>query len=135
MNHRFLVLATSACALAVSACASTPAYQKQQALLSDPRMKCAQLELIQKGYNVDPSIHKPGRILATRQFTGGDYLKAAITATVDTTDNSFEMWTRYIRPDQSAVQTLPAPSGRMMLDAMEVEKTCNVATAKSTGIR
>ena len=127
----YVLLVAGAAAIALSgACASTPAFEKQQALLNDPRMRCAQLELVRKGYNVDPSFRRPGRLLATRQFTGGDYLKAAITATVDTTDNSFEMWTRYIRPDETAVPTMPAPSGRMMLDAMEVENTCNTATGK-----
>ncbi len=128
MSNRILVFATAVAALSLGACASSPSYQKQQALLSDPRMKCAQLELIRKGYNVDPSFKRPGRLLATRQFTGGDYLKAAITATIDTSDNSFEMWTRYIRADETTVATLPAPSGRMMLDAMEVENTCTKAS-------
>jgi len=128
MNHRIFVLATSVAALALGACATTPSYQKQRALLNDPRMKCAQLELIRKGYDVDPSFRRPGRLVATRQFTGGNYLTAAITAGIDTTDNSFEMWTRYLRADETSVPTMPAPSGRMMLDAMEVENTCNTAT-------
>lgn len=127
MSSRLIVLATAVGVLAASACASSPAFEHQQALLGDPRMKCAQLELIRKGYDVDPSFRRPGRLLATRQFTGGAYLKAAITASIDTTDNSFEMWTRYIRPDESSPPTLPSPSGRMMLDAMEVENTCNSA--------
>ena len=130
MRNRLYVMAAVASAALAGACASNPSYSKQQALLNDPRMRCAQLELTQKGYDVDPSFRRPGRLLATRQFTGGAYLKAAITAQVDTTDNSFEMWTRYIRPDETSPPTMPAPSGRMMLDAMEVESTCNKAEAK-----
>ncbi len=127
MYTRFVTVAAVAGALALGACASSAAYKKQQADLNDPRMRCAQLELIRKGYNVDASFRRPGRILATRQFTGGAYLKAAITASLDSTNNSFEMWTRYIRPDESSPATLPPPSGRMMLDAMEVEGTCTTA--------
>lgn len=127
-QQRYLTLAAIATVVGLGACASSPSYKEQKAALRDPRMQCAQLELIRKGYNVDASFRKPGRLLATRQFTGGDYLKAAITASVDTTDNTFEMWTRYIRPDESSPPTMPAPSGRMMLDAMEVERTCMVAS-------
>lgn len=127
MQIRLRIIAIAATALLLAACASSPSFARQRALLSDPRMQCAQLELIRKGYNVDPSFRRPGRILATRQFTGGDYLKAAITASVDTTDNTFEMWTRYIRPDETPVTTLPSPSGRLMLDAMEVEGICTSA--------
>lgn len=116
--------ALSAALLGLGACRSTPTFERQQALLNDPRMRCAQLELIRKGYNVDPSFRRPGSLLATRQFSGGAYYKAAITARVDTTDGSFEMWTRYIRPDETSTPTMAAPSGRMMLDAMEVENTC-----------
>jgi hypothetical protein len=125
MRNRFQFVAGAAVVLCAG-CASSPALKGQQALLNDPRMRCAQLELTRKGYNVDPSFRRPGSILATRQFTGGNYLTAAITARVDTTDNSFEMWTRYIRPDETTTPTLQAPGGRMMLDAMEVENTCAV---------
>lgn len=122
--NRVLLATTTAITMALAACRTSPEFERQRSLLNDPRMRCAQTELIRKGYDVDPSFRRPGSLLATRQFTGGSYLKAAITARVDTTDNSFEMWTRYIRPDETTNPALPAPSGRMMLDAMEVENTC-----------
>lgn len=126
-KHKVFAVASTATLLVLGACASNPAYEKQQVLLNDPRMRCAQLELVRKGYNVDPSFSRPGRLLATRQLSEGAFQRAAITAAVDTTDNTFELWTRYIRPDETPVVTAPSPSGRMMLDAMEVENTCSVA--------
>lgn len=119
-----LLLATTVAA--ATACASTP-YTGARAPLNDPRMKCAQLELTTKGYDVDPSFRRPGRLLATRQFTGGNYYRAAITAAIDSVDNSLELWTRYIQPDESPVTAAPAPNGRMMQDAMEIEGRCSAA--------
>lgn len=126
-SSSMLIAAVVAATALSTACRSTPSYERQQALLNDPRMRCAQLELIRKGYDVDPSFRRPGSLLATRQFTGGAYMRAAITARVDTTDNSFEMWTRYVRPDETSNPGAPPPSGRMMLDAMEIENTCDRA--------
>jgi hypothetical protein len=127
MNTRLMLLAATAAATTMGACASSPQYVAQRALLDDPRMKCAQVELVRKGYDVDPSYRRPGRILAVRQFTAGDIYRAAITASIDTVDNTFQMWTRYIRQDETLVPTAPPPSGRMMMDAMEVERICDVA--------
>lgn len=121
--HRVFI---AAALVGSAACASKP-YTGERAPLNDPRMKCAELELITKGYNVDPSFRRPGRLLATRQFTGGSYYRAAITAALDPSDNTLELWTRYIRPDESPVQSSPSPAGRMMLDAMEIEGRCSIA--------
>lgn len=127
MKQNYPLLAGISAAVALGACASSPQYAAQRALLDDPRMKCAQVELVRKGYDVDPSYRRPGRILAVRQFTAGDIYRAAITASIDTVDNTFQMWTRYIRQDETPVPTAPPPSGRMMMDAMEVERVCDVA--------
>ncbi|MGV3709892.1 MAG: hypothetical protein ACO1Q7_13745 [Gemmatimonas sp.] len=127
MRKEVLIIPALSAAMAMGACASSPQFAAQRALLDDPRMKCAQSELIRKGYDVDPSYRRPGRILATRLFTAGDPYKAAITASIDTVDNSFQTWTRYIRPDQTPVPTAAPPTGRMMMDAMEVERVCEEA--------
>lgn len=126
--HRYSTLVAGMLLIAGAAgCASSSARTGARALLDDPRMRCAQTELITKGYQVDPSFRRPGRLLATRQFTGGNYYRAAITAAIDTTDNTFDLWTRYIRPDETTVPSSPPPSGRMMLDAMEIEGRCSTA--------
>ncbi|MEO7997457.1 MAG: hypothetical protein ABI852_08435 [Gemmatimonadaceae bacterium] len=126
--YRFSTLIAGALLVAGAVgCASSSGRAGARAALDDPRMKCAELELVTKGYQVDPSFRRPGRLLATRQFTGGNYYRAAITAAIDTTDNTFDLWTRYIRPDETTVTASPAPTGRMMLDAMEIEGKCTSA--------
>lgn len=127
MNRTSSLVASALLLASAVGCASSNARTGARAALDDPRMKCAQLELVTKGYQVDPSFRRPGRLLATRQFTGGNYYRAAITAAIDSTDNTFDLWTRYIRPDETTVQASPAPSGRMMLDAMEIESKCSTA--------
>jgi hypothetical protein len=109
----------------VAACKSTPVNQAALAELNDPRMKCAQAELATKGYDVDRSFRRPGRIVATRVFTTGDRYRAAISAQLDSTDNALEVWTRVIRRDETPVSpTYILPPNSMVMDALQVENLC-----------
>lgn len=129
MVKRVLSIATAAFLATAAGCRHNGATQAQFASLDDPRMRCASLELSRKGYDVDRSFRRPGRLLATRIFTSGDTYRAAITAQVDSADNALEIWTRVIRRDESPVISAALlPSSSMLADAMEVENRC----AKST---
>lgn len=126
MSRSTMMLAAAAI-LSTGACASSGSRSGDRADLNDPRMKCVEFELFNKGYKVDASFRRPGRWSATRQFTGGNYYRAAISAAIDREDNTLDLWTRYIRPDESTVETLPVPGGTMMTDALEVENKCRNA--------
>jgi hypothetical protein len=118
-------LAVVAGVLAATACKSNPETEAALASLNDPRMRCVQTELTRKGYDVDRSFRRPGRLLATRLFSAGSPYRAAITAQIDSTDNALEVWTRVIRRDESPVVSAALmPSSTMMADAMEVEGVC-----------
>ena len=120
---RATILFAAATLLVASGCASFKSRSGDRANLNDPRMKCVEFELFSKGYKVDASFRRPGRWTATRQFTGGNYYRAAISAAIDPESNTLDLWTRYIRPDESTVETSP-PGGSLMQDALEVENKC-----------
>ena len=124
---RFKTYLLSIALIGAAGCASTKSMSGDRAELADPRMKCVERELLLKGYKVDASFRRPGRWTATRQFTGGNYYRAAISAAIDQETNSLDLWTRYIRPDETTVETIPSPAGSMMQDALEVERVCTSA--------
>lgn len=127
MSIRLAGVGAVALAVALSACASTGGPKGRSADLSDARMRCAQSELFRKGYNVDESNRRPGRLVATREFSSAATYRAAISAELDSADKSFEVWTRVIRSDGSTVLSAATPSGKLMMDAMEVANFCDKA--------
>lgn len=127
MSNRFVAVGAITVAVALSACVSTRGSSGQSANLSDARMRCAQSELFRKGYNVSKSSRRPGELLATREFSSAAPYRAAISAELDSTDNTLEMWTRVIRSDGTTVLAATTPSGRLMMDAMEVANICENA--------
>lgn len=124
MSNRLAGVGAIALAVALSACVSTGGRKGRSVDLSDARMRCVQSELFRKGYNVDESNRRPGRILATREFSSAAPYRAAISAELDSTDKTLEVWTRVIRSDGSTVLSATTPSGRLLMDAMEVANYC-----------
>jgi hypothetical protein len=116
-----------------AACKTTPISTAQSASLNDPRMVCARNELRTLGYEVDESARRRGRIVATKLFPipSPRQYRAAILAEVDSTDQSFDMWSRVLPPPGlNTIETaeesrlLQAPLF-MVGDAMQTANRCS----------